>query len=116
MVKTLIIDKLLSDDSIKGLEGTWIDESFIKYPVINEDTDVYYKEDNKEILLCKFRKNVISQELIDIGWENYKDLAKASRGRGASAGPINPESQYWNKRDLVKTKKWSSRSKSTTII
>ena len=108
MVQLLIVKKIIDDESMKNLEGTWIDESFIKYPLINNDTDVYYEEDNKKILLCKFRKKVISNELIDIGWKNYKDLAKASRGRGASAGPINKESQYWKKRNLVDTKKWST--------
>ena len=38
----------------------------------------------------------------------YKDLAKASRGRGASAGIIDTNSQYWGKRKLVDTKKWST--------
>jgi len=108
-VKRLIINKILSDKDISNLEGKWIDESYIKHPIINSDTDVYYRDDNNKLkLLLKFRKNVISDKLIQIGWESYKDLAKASRGRGASAGPINPNSQYWKKRDLVKTNKWST--------
>jgi len=108
MDKTLIVTKLIPDDSIKNIEGTWIDESFIKHPVIEGDTDVYYRENDKEILLCKFRKKVISEELIEIGWNNYKDLAKASRGRGASAGPIDKDSQYWKKRNLIDVNKWST--------
>ena len=59
-------------------------------------------------LLLKFRKNVIEDNLIDIGWESYKDLAKPSRGRGASAGPINTSGTYWSKRNLVDTNKWST--------
>jgi len=59
-------------------------------------------------LLLKFRKNVISDDLIEIGWQSYKDFAKPTRGRGASAGPINTSGQYWSKRDLVETKKWST--------
>ena len=46
--------------------------------------------------------------MIKTGWDSYKDLAKASRGRGASAGPIDVNSQYWGKRKLVDTKKWST--------
>ncbi len=108
MVYTLIVNKHISDEGVKKLEGTWIDESYLKYPVIDSDTDVYYMENDKKILLCKFRKNIISNELINIGWDNYKDLAKASRGRGASAGPINKNSQYWKKRNLTETNKWST--------
>uniref|UniRef100_A0A6C0BSA1 2OGFeDO JBP1/TET oxygenase domain-containing protein n=1 Tax=viral metagenome TaxID=1070528 RepID=A0A6C0BSA1_9ZZZZ len=109
MVKKIVVNKILTDEESSGLEGKWIDESYIKHPLIQSDTDVYrIDEDDNEILLLKFRKRVISDKLIQIGWESYKDLAKASRGRGASAGPINPESQYWKKRDLVKTSKWST--------
>lgn len=109
MVKKIFVKKILSDEESSNLEGKWIDESYIKHPLVQSDTDVYRLDDNNnEILLLKFRKRVISDKLIQIGWESYKDLAKASRGRGASAGPINPESQYWKKRDLVKTSKWST--------
>ena len=31
---------------MKEMEGTWIDESYIKHPVINNNTDVYYIDDN----------------------------------------------------------------------
>ena len=109
MVRKLIVKKIMSDEDISKLEGTWIEESHIKYPLIKSDTDVYYLDDNnEEKLLLKFRKRIISDKLVDIGWKSYKDLAKASRGRGASAGQINPDSDYWKKRKLVKTKKWST--------
>ena len=107
--KTLIVEKIYSDDDIKLKEGKWFEESHIKYPIVNSNTDVYRLDDegNKHLLL-KFRKNVIPDSLINIGWDSYKDLAKASRGRGASAGPIDVNSQYWGKRKLVDTKKWST--------
>ena len=107
--RTLIVHKIYSDDEIKSKEGQWFDESHINYPIVNSNTDVYRLDDegNKHLLL-KFRKNVIPDELIKIGWDSYKDLAKASRGRGASAGPIDVNSQYWGKRKLVDTKKWST--------
>jgi len=108
MVRRLFVKKIFSDDEVSKLEGTWIDESHIKLPLVKEDTDIYYNDDGIYKLLLKFRKNVISDDLIDIGWNSYKELAKPSRGRGASAGPIDTEGQYWSKKDLVDTKKWST--------
>ncbi len=116
MVKTLFIKNILTDIQIKNLEGKWINEDDIKHPIIREDTDIYIKYIDKLNniesigwkLLLKFRKNVIEDNLIDIGWESYKDLAKPSRGRGASAGPINTSGTYWSKRNLVDTNKWST--------
>ena len=107
--KTLLVKKLYSDEEIKEKEGHWFEESDIKYPIVNTNTDVYrVDEQGQKHLLLKFRKNCISDDLIQTGWDSYKDLAKASRGRGASAGPIDTEGQYWAKRKLVDTKKWST--------
>ena len=107
--KKLVVKKYLTDKEVSELEGTWIDESFLKHPVIEENTDVYYEdEEGEKHLLLKFRKNKISNALLRTGWISYKDLAKPSRGRGASAGPIDTNSQYWSKRKLTDTKKWST--------
>ena len=107
--KVLTVKKIYSDDDIKKKEGHWFTEEDIKYPIVNSNTDVYRLDDegNRHLLL-KFRKNCIPDNLIKIGWDSYKDLAKASRGRGASAGHIDTTSQYWSKRKLVGTKKWST--------
>jgi len=106
-MKELIVKKVLTDLETKKLKGEWIDESYMKYPVITEDTDVYYF-DNKGIkqVLCKFRKNIISDEFTKIGWDSYKNLAKPSRGRGAAAGHINTSGVYWSKKELIDTDKW----------
>ena len=107
--RKLVVKKLCTDEEIKQREGTWITEQDIKHPVVETNTDVYWIDDEGvEHLLLKFRKQKIHDKLIKIGWDSYKDLAKASRGRGASAGPIDAESDYWKKRNLVKTSKWST--------
>jgi hypothetical protein len=108
-IKKLIISKNINDNDIQSREGTWFNENDLVHPVITSNIDVYYIDNSgNEKLLLKFRKKQIKDELCKIGWESYKDLAKASRGRGASAGPIDPESVYWKKRKLVKTNKWST--------
>jgi len=107
--RKLVVEKYLTNQETAQLEGKWIDESFLKHPVVRENMDVYYKDENgEEHLLLKFRKNCISNDLVKTGWDSYKDLAKPSRGRGASAGPIDTTSQYWNKRVLTDTNKWST--------
>ena len=108
MVNKLVVSKILTDKEAKALEGTWIDESHIKIPVLNESVDIYYldNETGSEKLLLKFRKGVITDNEIRLGWKAYKDLAKPSRGRGASAGPIDTNNQYWSKRVVVNNKKW----------
>ena len=104
--RKIIVEKYLTDQEVDNLEGKWIDESYMKYPVINYNCDVFYKDENgNNKLLLKYRKNKFTQSLIRNGWNSYKDLAKPSRGRGASAGPINTDSIYWKKRNIVNTKK-----------
>ena len=108
-IKKLIVSKIMSDDEISKKEGTWFTEDDLIYPIINKNIDVYYLDDEgNEKLLLKYRKNQISDELCDLGWDSYKTLAKPSRGRGASAGPIHQKGQYFGKRSLVHTKKWST--------
>tara|TARA_A100001037_G_scaffold306724_1_gene354594 strand:- start:5470 stop:6624 length:1155 start_codon:yes stop_codon:yes gene_type:complete len=107
--KKLVINKVLTDEETSKLEGKWIDDSYMKLPVINYNVDVYYKDDDgSEKLLLKFRRNSIKPSLLRNGWSSYKDLAKPSRGRGASAGPIDTESIYWKKRNIINTSKWST--------
>lgn len=107
--RRIVINKVLTDKETSNLEGQWIDESYMKHPLINFNVDVYYREeDGTEKLLLKYRKNCISNSLIRTGWKSYKDLAKPSRGRGASAGPIDTQGTYWKKRTIVNTNKWST--------
>ena len=107
--RKIVLEKLFSDDEIKKREGTWVTEADIVYPIITKNTDVYWRGDDGVLrLLLKFRKNKIEDKLLKLGWDSYKDLAKASRGRGASAGPIDASSDYWKKRHLVGIKKWST--------
>lgn len=108
-IKKLVVDKLFSDEEIAKREGKWYNEDELKYPVITSNIDVYYKDDDgSEKLLLKFRKNKLSETSVEMGWKSYKDLAKASRGRGASAGPIDTKGTYWKKRNIVNTNKWST--------
>ena len=73
----LVIDKLYTDEEFKNRKGTWITDDDIRRPIIDKDTDVYWRDGDNEILLCKFRKNVIDYDLINLAWDSYKDLQKS---------------------------------------
>jgi hypothetical protein len=105
----LVVDKLFTDDEFKIRKGTLIEDSDIRHPIIDKDTDVYWRDGDNEILLCKFRKNVIDNDLISLAWVSYKDLAKASRGRGPAAGPIDPDNAYWTGKTVAETSKWATK-------
>ena len=93
-----------TDDELKSRKGQYIGDD--DYDILlTSDCDVYDAETNEPIL--KFRKNVLKQ--IDLAWKHTRHLAKASRGRGASAGPVDPEAQYWKKREIYRKDKWSAK-------
>ena len=90
---------------VKSIKGKYLTNEDIKHDIVDVDCDCYTDEGT---LLFKFRKNVLTEELCSLAWDNYKGLAKASRGRGASAGEIDTNAVYWKKRTPVDTKGFST--------
>ena len=107
-MKTIRATPELSENECKLLKGKYLDESNYDF-LINQDTDCYDAETGT--LIFKFRKKAFDEDLLNIAWDNCKRLAKTSRGRGASAGPIDPESVYWKKREIYWQDKWSVKYK-----
>jgi len=105
----IVVDKLYTDEEFESRKGTYITNDDLRYPIITEDTDIYWKDEDTEKLICKFRKNVIDDDLISLGWESYKDLAKPSRGRGPAAGPIDSSNNYWKNKTVAETSKWATK-------
>ena len=100
-IKTLKFDRLCTDDELKEIEGTYLDAEWILHE-IDTDCDIYDAETGQ--MVCCFRKKRVAPPLTALALDNLAPLAIASRGRGAAAGPIDPDSKYWAKRKLVKTK------------
>ena len=93
-----------SGDECKSRKGQYVNDT--DYDILlTSDCDVYDSTTKKVVL--KFRKNVIKET--ELAWKHTSHLAKASRGRGAAAGPIDPESVYWKKRDIYFQQKWSAK-------
>ena len=94
----------LSDSECDKLKGTYMDDSSYER-IISSDCDFYCE--GKPVF--KFRKDAFNKDLLDTAWDNCKYMATASRGRGAAAGPIDPNSQYWKKREISWSSKWSAK-------
>ncbi len=69
-MKTLKLAKLLTDEEVEKLKCHFINESHIKYHIVDTDTDCYTEEGKH---LFKFRKTVLVQELCDLACKNYTD-------------------------------------------
>lgn len=105
----VVITPTMTNDEIKAREGTYFDGK--GYEIFDRDVDVYVKLPDKEILVAKLRKAVLDPELIKTGWEGFWITAGPSRNRGAAAGPIAVESNYWKKKKPINIKGWSANYK-----
>tara|TARA_R110001632_G_scaffold21606_7_gene62936 strand:- start:1006 stop:2613 length:1608 start_codon:yes stop_codon:yes gene_type:complete len=105
MVRIINIDAAdtLTDTECDNFKGTYLGDNSYD-TLIDEDCD--YICQGK--IVFKFRKNKFKEDLLKTAWDNCSKMAKASRGRGAAAGPIDPESVYWKKRDISWMNKWSA--------
>ncbi len=101
------LNPVLTDEECKSLKGKFLDDSSYNM-LITEDCDCY-REDGS--ILFKFRKKLLSDSEADLGFFAFKGLTKGTRGRGASAGPIDPNSVYWKKRKVLEISKggWSAK-------
>lgn len=105
-VKKIYVSKKETDEEMRKKEGDYIDITK-DYKIIDYDADVYSKETGK--LIAKFRKNVISKELTNLGWDAFHKTSAPSRNRGSASGPIKLSSEYWKKRKPVNITKWAVR-------
>ena len=100
----MILSEIYSNEELDELKGKYIDDEYI-HTMINESCDIF--SDTGKFILS-FRKDIISEHNRNIGFQNFKKCIAPSRGRGASAGEINPDAIYWKKRNLAKTKGFST--------
>lgn len=94
-MKTIYLEKKYPNESILG---QFLDVSHYDL-LIDEDCDVYKPLDNlvdaegsviqhgENNLLLKFRKNVFSQDLVNMAYEGLREAAGESQNRGLAAGP-----------------------------
>lgn len=87
----------ISDEECDLLKGKYLDDNSYD-TLVTEDTDCFRPDGS---ILFKFRKHLLDKNECELGFLAFKGLAKSTRGRGASAGQIDPNSVYWKKRKIV---------------
>lgn len=102
-IHKIYLHRIISDTDLDTLKGHHLDDGYIHH-LYNHDVDIY-DSDTYELILS-FRKNRLKNS--QTAWDNYRHLAVPSRGRGASAGQIDPNSTYWKKRKLHNTKGYTT--------
>ena len=76
----------LNKSDIKAITGKFIDESYIKYPIISENTTVY--NEHGEIVL-EFLKNAIPFNFAKQAYPFLRKACKDTYNRGTSAGDLS---------------------------
>ena len=82
-MKVIIVDKVMTDKQIDEYEGKEIKRSMINL-ILTEDADVYTKDN---VLLCKFRKNVLNPKKVKDFFDNVIEFAmNVTTNRGTTSG------------------------------
>lgn len=76
----------LTDEELKKIKGKFIDESYIKYPIIKENSTVY--NENGELILV-FLKNVVPFKYAKNAYPFLRKACKDTYNRGTSAGDLS---------------------------
>lgn len=87
MVKKIVLDKKISDIELSKKEGYFFSDTDFD-TIITEDYDVFRKENNTEILLLSFRKNVLSKNNCIDSYNSLKEYAKRKHNNRGSAGGL----------------------------
>lgn len=82
-MQKLILKRILTDEQGEKFKGKYLDDSYIKYPIIREDTDAY---DTSGKLLLRFRKGVMPIELLKQGVDSFEGSVQLTESRGMASG------------------------------
>lgn len=109
MVKSILVNPIMSVKDVKKLEGSFIDESHYNLKIV-DNADVYWNDNGNKKLLFHYRKKCIPDSMLKNAIKVFKkDSLKASSIRGTAGGPIDPTKISSNVLDVVS--KGSYRSK-----
>jgi hypothetical protein len=90
-IQIMVVSEIVDDSLLCNLSNTFFNE-YIN--LINFDADIYT---DKGDLICKFRKNIIPDDMCKILYENLKGVATLQRGRPEASGLIDKYSYIKSK-------------------
>lgn len=82
-IKQYTFKRILTDEEGERLKTQFLDESYIKHPIISHNADGY---DVNGKLLFKFRKGVLPIDILKKGVDNFEYSIELTDGRGATSG------------------------------
>jgi hypothetical protein len=82
-IKTYTLKRVMTDEEGERIKGSFLDESYIKHPIIDHDCDGYDAEGN---MLFRFRKNSLPLEVLKQGVDNFEYSIELTEGRGITSG------------------------------
>ena len=85
-MKQIKVKPVLTDEQVSKLEGEFIDESYLKHPVINDDTLVLNEKDEP---LVVFKKNCIPSNHAEMAYPVFKKAIGKTSNRGKAGGNFN---------------------------
>lgn len=85
-MKVINCEVKLNEEQLKSIKGQFIDESYIKYPIIQDNTTVY--DENGNILLV-FLKNVVPFKLAKEAYPFLRKASVPSNNRGQASGDLS---------------------------
>lgn len=81
-MKKIVAKKTMTDAEAASLQAKYVDETMYT-TVIEEDCDGYDVYGN---LLFRFRKNLLSEEILELGYNSFKKSIQKTEGRGMASG------------------------------
>ena len=85
-MKVIVLKPMMTSDDAQQLKGQFVDKFDT---VVDYDADVYYEENNQQHLLFRFRKHVITDDMLDIALKVFKKTAsKRTSSRGKATGIV----------------------------
>lgn len=83
MINKITLKRVIREEDATKLIGKFLDESYIKLPIIREDTDAYDAQGN---LLLRFRKGVMPLDILKTGVDNFRGSISLTESRGQTSG------------------------------
>ena len=81
-MEVIKLKKKIPTTQVDKLKATFLDDNSYD-EIISRDCDGY---DENGVLLFKFRKNVIPMEILELGYNSFKDSIELTDGRGTASG------------------------------